>query len=816
MNIIERFINIFVNNKEANIELDKTTQKLNNVDKATEEVTQKTDLHTQKTQQNSKSIRENAGLMGLLGAATRGASNDARDAIEAVEGLGISFKGLRGAIATTVIGLGALAILELVTNWDKWVKVINGSAEAMEKLNQQLVLNNKYSQENALSRDETIGKLEEELRLELAKNGETEKAKKLQADINRAKIDYYEKVDEFGMTEIDRLKAALEIAKENVELFKRNEGIATEIKILEERINGTRELAINQTKQEAIERLKSLYARIAESEEGKKLIEIQNKLNTSQRELAKLKNDPKVIQAEKARTDGLKRENELLKEQTDLILKNSNTAKNALNSIISINKSVLDLLNSQYGETFNNFMKISNLWYDNKDALDNYNKSIDKFNSNYNKAKDLISSSTVLNKEEKEEQLKSLEKTYKTEKEKILESISLLKLKGNSEEQINKINEKTKSGLQTLLKLEEEKINKTIDSNNKEGDQLKLINDIKADIIKSENKILAFETDKDGRLQNSTRFYLIENKINELYTNRERLLDQTLKKDAEKKKEEFEAAKARTIQLEDELKLEEDKLQKLKATKKALGIDVETDEEVRAQQRKQNEANAKFIASDKDLSEKSLAYKKSVYDYELELFALTEAKKTQLLLNTGNREAEEYAEKLERQKIYAEKSIAIAEESANMLDSIAAISGKKGQDFAKAALLIRKASGIASVAISTQEEIRGIWANPVLSALPDTGIAKKTLLTAAAAARAAISVATILSQKISSSPSASGAGGSTGAPANFNIVGASGTNQLAATIGAQQNRPVQAYVVGADVSTQAALDRARVNTATFL
>lgn len=47
----------------------------------------------------------------------------------------------------------------------------------------------------------------------------------------------------------------------------------------------------------------------------------------------------------------------------------------------------------------------------------------------------------------------------------------------------------------------------------------------------------------------------------------------------------------------------------------------------------------------------------------------------------------------------------------------------------------------------------------------------------------------------------------------FNIVGTSGINQLAQSV--SQERPVRAYVVGADVTTQQELDRNRINTASF-
>jgi len=60
-------------------------------------------------------------------------------------------------------------------------------------------------------------------------------------------------------------------------------------------------------------------------------------------------------------------------------------------------------------------------------------------------------------------------------------------------------------------------------------------------------------------------------------------------------------------------------------------------------------------------------------------------------------------------------------------------------------------------------------------------------------------------------PSGGNVGGGGGAapmtPPSFNVVGASSTNQLAQTIGNQQNTPVQAYVVSNDVTTAQALDR---------
>ena len=66
-----------------------------------------------------------------------------------------------------------------------------------------------------------------------------------------------------------------------------------------------------------------------------------------------------------------------------------------------------------------------------------------------------------------------------------------------------------------------------------------------------------------------------------------------------------------------------------------------------------------------------------------------------------------------------------------------------------------------------------------------------------------------------SSPSASlSAGGASQAP-DFNVVGTTGTNQLADAIGSQNQAPIRAYVVSGDVTTSQSLDRNIVDSATL-
>jgi len=62
---------------------------------------------------------------------------------------------------------------------------------------------------------------------------------------------------------------------------------------------------------------------------------------------------------------------------------------------------------------------------------------------------------------------------------------------------------------------------------------------------------------------------------------------------------------------------------------------------------------------------------------------------------------------------------------------------------------------------------------------------------------------------------ASAAGGGAPTAPSFNVVGASGANQLAQSIGAQQQQPIQAYVVANNVTTAQSLQRNIIESATI-
>jgi hypothetical protein len=126
-----------------------------------------------------------------------------------------------------------------------------------------------------------------------------------------------------------------------------------------------------------------------------------------------------------------------------------------------------------------------------------------------------------------------------------------------------------------------------------------------------------------------------------------------------------------------------------------------------------------------------------------------------------------------------------------------------------------KAAAVAAATISTYTAIAGQL--QAFSKVPIPGYAIAQAIVTGATGL--LQVKKILSVKTpkggggGSAPSISGAGGGAAAAPSFNVVGNSGVNQIAETLGAQQ--PVQAYVVANNVTTQQALDRNIVRNASI-
>jgi len=124
---------------------------------------------------------------------------------------------------------------------------------------------------------------------------------------------------------------------------------------------------------------------------------------------------------------------------------------------------------------------------------------------------------------------------------------------------------------------------------------------------------------------------------------------------------------------------------------------------------------------------------------------------------------------------------------------------------------VGKAAAIANATIQTYES-----ANASYNSLAPIPIVGPALGAAAAGAAIVSGIANVKKITATKTPGGKSAGGSTpsGAdtpsisqPPAFNIVGASGTNQLAEAIGDSEKQPVKAYVVSNDVTTAQSMDR---------
>jgi hypothetical protein len=208
------------------------------------------------------------------------------------------------------------------------------------------------------------------------------------------------------------------------------------------------------------------------------------------------------------------------------------------------------------------------------------------------------------------------------------------------------------------------------------------------------------------------------------------------------------------------------------------------------------------------------------------------------------KEEEMRARELEARNLFEEAKFAVAQGGLDLVRSLAddseglayaILALEKGFAAAQVIIEASKSIGIQTAAsqAATKAQIASMSLTtpfPASVALAGAIAAKNaislgkgivTTKLSAGAALASILGATITGAKSIAGGASGGGGGEAGgagaAPqAQFNIVGASGTNQLAATIGAQQNQTVNAYVVGTDVSTQQSLDRNRITNATFL
>jgi hypothetical protein len=196
-------------------------------------------------------------------------------------------------------------------------------------------------------------------------------------------------------------------------------------------------------------------------------------------------------------------------------------------------------------------------------------------------------------------------------------------------------------------------------------------------------------------------------------------------------------------------------------------------------------------------------------------------------------------EREEREDVARQRKILAFQESANavadaaksgeeLLSSIQAAGlarGKAGQAAMKALALAQIGADTAiaiskAIPASTNAGLQaGLVAGPAAPVVtPKVTLATYIGLAAMIASNVARAKA-LLSGGGGGGGGAIGGGGggamSGGAAPSFNVVGPSGANQIAESIGARESQPLKAFVVGGDVSTQQGLNRSIVQNATL-
>ncbi|BAQ92719.1 hypothetical protein [uncultured Mediterranean phage uvMED] len=162
--------------------------------------------------------------------------------------------------------------------------------------------------------------------------------------------------------------------------------------------------------------------------------------------------------------------------------------------------------------------------------------------------------------------------------------------------------------------------------------------------------------------------------------------------------------------------------------------------------------------------------------------------------------------------------------------------GRENEDLAKVALVLQKGAAIAGVVVEAQAANQKILsasqtevgfykasaaATALLSPAKSAAFQVAAEVAQAGAAKriaknnigAGIAIANILATTLTSRTAPSGggragggAGGGGGRTFDFNLVGSTGTNQLAEAVGGQFQEPIQAYVVSNEITSQQELD----------
>lgn len=349
-------------------------------------------------------------------------------------------------------------------------------------------------------------------------------------------------------------------------------------------------------------------------------------------------------------------------------------------------------------------------------------------------------------------------------------------------------------------------------------DRKLLVERQKANVKINDIRTKAYDTE---RFNNKERIAFLEEAI--------KIEDGITNKEIESARLRFEAKKAEndmttlvTKEAADEQAQLEAKLFQLEATKLNRQREVSNQRQMILRQEKKEEQKIKDDALkaeeefDKMVAEKKLE-KKEADD-------LAEEERLKKVKETAEKEIEAKKLVAQAEKQIQDQNINSVAKGFSLLSQLAG----KNKALQAVALIGQSAAGIARTVIETQTANAGATAQGVALAIPSGGasIGAAAALVTSNNISAGIGIASNIVATAKglqalkaggAAPSVSkGSGGrQVTAPPSINVVGAAPENQLAVALGEQQDKPVQAFVVGSEVTSQQALDRNIVDNASL-
>jgi hypothetical protein len=743
-------------NKTINIDVNVENQNLDKAAQGVEKITKSTDAHTKSLEHNKKGVLENGGAMGLLGAATGGLAMDFKDAVEAIEMTGISLKGLRGAIIATGIGALAIILLELITNWDKWIGLIDGSTAAMERLDAEI-------KKLSLSRADLALAFEREIGLAEAQ-GETEDklAKRRDENFNKVLKSYDDEIEKIN-EKIQIEKNAFDTDEENLQKLEDERE-----KLRNDRYTAETQQGVNLAKEET---------RVRE----KKLAD-EKELNEN------------LIAFIKNRTELNIKELESLLKEFDRI----NDAVNALDA-------------GKYGEIYDQLKVIFDLYKSSNKNIEESRKKLEELE---------VRRTYATGKEQRdlEKKMTPLEKELKIREDGFKNIIN-----PQLEEEIKKVgvlaNER--------IKLSYGQMNNAANLN---------------DLLEKE-MILSNKMAQDDSMRKKDLDYFVEKNedINEIYKIREMIYRRSVAEERiEVEKTYKEYVKMGLALKENQTTFEE--ITKIIGDAGEQGIvdNIFSDEQIAKYQEKLNivfgyrvdmnnltreeeikiqdelfTINDKLLSNQVNFAAATTEVAKGESDDKLAIAQLTADKQIEISQNTYNKLNEQDEARIQHKEDMLNAEMGLAESAAGLLSVFA----DDSKDLMRASIIADSAIGIGKMIISNNLANIQALASPANALVPGSAapiIAINNIATGLGIAANIAATAKALSKVGGGGADTGGVAAGAAPQAKFNIVGSSSSNQLAATIAAQQNQPVKAYVVGTDMTTQQALDRNIQKNATFL